>query len=59
MFVNATRRETEEASRRVVLVNSSGTSQACSRFGLIVKVEMSGYALRDCGFVIDRDLNAS
>ena len=60
MFINATRRKAEEAGSKVVLVNPSGTSQACSRCGLTVKKELSERTHRcECGLVLDRDLNAS
>ncbi|MCJ7760229.1 transposase, partial [Candidatus Bathyarchaeota archaeon] len=60
MFVNATRNKAEEAGSRVVLVNAKGTSQACSRCGLIVEKSLGERVHRcECGLVLDRDLNAS
>ncbi len=60
MFVNATRCKAEEAGSKVVLVNPSGTSQACSRCGLTMKKDLSERTHRcECGLVLDRDLNAS
>jgi putative transposase len=60
MFVNATRSKAEEAGSRVVLVNPNGTSQACSRCGLIVKKDLSVRVHQcECGLVLDRDVNAS
>jgi putative transposase len=60
MFVNAARHKAEEAGSRVVLVNPNGTSQACSRCGLIVEKELSERTHRcECGLVVDRDLNAA
>jgi putative transposase len=60
MFVNATVSKAEEAGSKVVLVNPNGTSQMCSRCGLIVKKSLSERTHRcECGLVLDRDLNAS
>lgn len=60
MFVNATKSKAEEAGSKVVLINPNGTSQMCSRCGLIVKKELSERTHRcECGLVLDRDLNAS
>ena len=60
MFVNATMGKAEEAGSKVVLVNPNGTSQTCSRCGLIVKKELCERTHRcECGLVLDRDLNAS
>jgi putative transposase len=60
MFVNAARCKAEEAGSKVVLVNPNGTSQMCSRCGLIVKKDLSERTHRcECGLVLDRDLNAS
>jgi len=60
MFVNATRSKAEEAGSRVVLVNPSGTSQACSRCGLMMKKGLSERMHRcKCGLKLDRDLNAA
>jgi putative transposase len=60
MFVNATRCKAEEAGSKVVLVNPNGTSQVCSRCGLIVKKDLSERTHRcGCGLVLDRDLNAA
>jgi putative transposase len=60
LFVNATRCKAVEAGSKVVLVNPKGTSQACSRCGLIVKKGLSERMHRcGCGLVLDRDLNAS
>ena len=60
MFVNATRSKAEEAGSRVVLVNAKGTSQTCSRCGMIVEKSLGERVHRcECGLVLDRDLNAS
>ena len=60
MFVNATKYKAEEAGSKVVLVNPNGTSQMCSRCGLIVKKDLSERTHRcECGLVLDRDLNAA
>ena len=60
MFVNATRYKAEEAGSKVVLVNPNGTSQICSRCGLVVKKDLGERTHRcECGLEIDRDLNAS
>ena len=60
MFVNATRYKAEEAGSKVVLVNPNGTSQMCSRCGLIVKKDLSERVHRcSCGLEMDRDLNAA
>jgi putative transposase len=60
MFVNATRCKAEEAGSEVVLINPSGTSQVCSRCGLIVRKDLSERIHRcKCGLVMDRDLNAA
>jgi putative transposase len=60
MFVNATRCKAEEAGSKVVLVNPNGTSQTCSRCGLIVKKDLSERTHScECGLVVDRDLNAA
>ena len=60
MFVNAARSKAEEAGSKVVLVNPNGTSQACSRCGLIVKKNLSERTHRcKCGLVLNRDLNAA
>ena len=51
----------ESAGRRVVLVDPNGTSQMCSRCGLIVKKDLSE-RMHNCPFCnlsIDRDLNAA
>ena len=60
MFVNATKSKAEEAGSKVVLVNPDGTSQVCSKCGLIVKKDLSERVHRcQCGLELDRDLNAS
>jgi putative transposase len=60
MFVNTTRSKAEEAGSKVVLVNANGTSQVCSRCGLVVKKELGERTHRcECGLVLDRDLNAA
>ena len=60
MFVNATKSKAEEAGSKVVLVNPDGTSQTCSRCGLIVKKDLNERVHRcECGLVLDRDLNAA
>ena len=60
MFVNATKNKAEEAGSKVVLVNPIGTSQTCSRCGLIVKKTLSERMHRcECGLVMDRDVNAA
>jgi putative transposase len=60
MFVNATKSKAEEAGSRVVLINPNGTSQMCSRCGLLVKKDLSVRIHRcECGLVLDRDVNAS
>lgn len=60
MFVNATRCKAEEAGSKVVLINPNGTSQMCSRCGLIVKKTLSERMHHcECGLEVDRDLNAS
>lgn len=59
-FVNVTLYKAEEAGKKVILVNPSGTSQTCSKCGLIVKKPLSERVHKcSCGLVIDRDLNAS
>jgi putative transposase len=60
MFVNATVSKAEEAGSRVVLVNPDGTSQLCSRCGLVVKKKLAErtHSCR-CGLIMDRDLNAA
>jgi len=60
MFVNTTRSKAEEAGSKVVLVNPNGTSQTCSRCGLIVKKDLSERVHRcECGLELDRDVNAA
>ena len=60
MFINATRSKAEEAGSKVVLVNPNGTTQICSRCGLIVKKELRERTHNcKCGLVIDRDLNSA
>ena len=57
MFVNATRSKAEEAGSRVVLVNPNGTSQVCSKCGLIVKKSLSERTHScECGLMIDTRL---
>lgn len=60
MFVNAMRNKAEEAGSKIVLVNPNGTSQICSRCGLVVKKGLDERTHTcKCGLVIDRDLNAA
>ena len=60
MFVNTARYKAEEAGSKIVLVNPNGTSQICSRCGLVVKKDLSERTHRcECGLEIDRDLNAA
>lgn len=60
MFVNAARSKAAEAGSKVVLVNPNGTSQMCSRCGLIVRKPLSERVHRcECGLVLDRDVNAA
>lgn len=51
----------EEAGSRVVKVNSSGTSQECSRCGMHVSKTLSVrvHECPYCGLVLDRDVNAA
>ncbi len=46
---------------RVILVNPSGTSQKCSRCGVVVQKDLSvrTHECPDCGLVLDRDHNAA
>lgn len=51
----------EEAGSKVVKVNSSGTSQECSRCGMPVSKPLSVrvHECPYCGLVLDRDMNAA
>jgi putative transposase len=48
---------------RVVIVNPNGTSQKCSRCGVVAKEKLDlsvrTFECHSCGLVIDRDLNAA
>ncbi len=50
-----------EAGARVIAVNPSGTSQACSGCGVIVKksLRVRVHHCADCGLTLDRDVNAA
>jgi transposase len=53
----------ERRSGQVILVNPSGTSQKCSRCGVVAEeklgLDVRTFECHSCGLVIDRDLNAA
>ena len=51
----------EEAGKRVELVDPKGTTQKCSRCGMVVKKSLSErvHQCPTCGLLLDRDLNAA
>lgn len=60
-FVQFTTYKAESAGRAVLLVNPSGTTQACSGCGEVVPKDLSVrvHDCPHCGLKIDRDLNAA
>lgn len=60
-FISVTAYKAEEAGRRVMRVNASGTSQVCSQCGARVPKTLSErrHECPDCGFVAHRDHNAA
>ena len=51
----------EEAGCKVVFVDPKNTTQECSNCGALVKKELYErvHKCLECGFIIDRDLNAA
>ena len=60
-LVQYTSYKASNASGKVVLVDPKGTSQMCARCGREVRKSLSVrvHGCSNCGFIVDRDLNAS
>ncbi|AFU59454.1 putative transposase [Candidatus Nitrososphaera gargensis Ga9.2] len=57
------REKTRKRGGQVIVVNPNGTSQKCSRCGVVAEkklgLDVRMFECYSCGMVIDRDLNAA